>query len=98
MDTPTSLQKSQTFITAKDVPVPTRKTSRIRWLNHIPWVAICAITLATLCLIASAAIVVSSNGTVSNWGLQPHVVLGVLSSVATASLVISLSTGVAITW
>ncbi|KUJ21170.1 uncharacterized protein LY89DRAFT_577497 [Mollisia scopiformis] len=67
-------------------------------MNHIPWVAVCAITIATLCLIASAAIVVSSDGSVSEWGLQPHVVLGVLSSVATASLVVSLSTGVAITW
>lgn len=101
MDKPStlgSIQKSPTFVTIEDVPTPAPSFTKYRWLNHVPWVAVSAITLATLCLFASAIIVGMSNGQIAAWGLQPHVVLGVLSSVATASLVVSLSSGVAITW
>lgn len=98
MDTPTSTRKSSIHVEVKDVSIPVTVKTRFRWTKHIPWIAVITLIVATLCLFASAAIVVASHGNVSEWHLQPHVVLGVLSSVATASLVISLSSGVAITW
>lgn len=67
-------------------------------MQHIPWIAVISLNISILCLFASIAIVLASHGSVSEWHVEPHVVLGVLSSVATASLVVSLSTGVAITW
>jgi hypothetical protein len=98
MDTPTSTRKSSIHIEVKDIANPGPTKTRFRWTKHIPWIAVIALIISTLCLFASAAIVVASHGNVSEWHLQPHVVLGVLSSVATASLVVSLSSGVAITW
>ncbi len=103
--TPASAQLEEITVTAQrrsenmqDVPIAVRSVPRLRWLNNVPWVAVSSMTIATLCLFASALIVVVSNYAIIDWDLQPHVVLGFLSFIAPASLVFSLSSGVAITW
>jgi hypothetical protein len=67
-------------------------------IKQAPWPAICAIVLAILCVGASAAIISISDHRVATWKIQPSVLLGFLASVTTVMLVVSLSSGVVITW
>jgi hypothetical protein len=67
------------------------------FVRRAPWGAVSALFLAVICAAISVAIIVISNQQVATWRIQP-VMLGFLASLAAAMLVISLSTGVAITW
>jgi hypothetical protein len=68
------------------------------FVRRAPWGALSALFLAIICAAISVAIIVISNQQVATWRIQPSVILGFLASLAAAMLVISLSTGVAITW
>lgn len=67
--------------------------------RNVPWIGLLSLLLAIVSTIASAIILVLSNGAaVSSWTASPHVLLAVLSVVITGCMKVSLSSGVRIAW
>lgn len=67
-------------------------------LRRIPWLALLALFIVLLCVPASAAIIIISNGRVADWRVQPSVLLGIISGVANSALLYALWKGVDISW
>jgi hypothetical protein len=65
------------------------------YTQNIPWPAVGSLLLALSSTVASAIILIISNGdTVSNWRIDPSVLLAILSATSTACLSFSLARGV----
>jgi Protein of unknown function (DUF3176) len=67
-------------------------------VRRAPRPAIFAIFLAILCVGASAVIIGISDQRAATWQIQPSVLLGFLASLTAAMLVVSLCSGVVVTW
>jgi hypothetical protein len=105
METPKTPNSHTTYCHDEPPPAPYTATAHpggYLWqpgfVHRAPWGALSALFLAVICAAISAAIIVISNQQVATWRIQPSVILGFLASLAAAMLVISLSSGVAITW
>jgi len=75
---------------------PPKEESR---LQKVPWLAMVSLLIVLICVGASASIIVASDKrTVASWGVQPAVLLAILSSVSNFALGTAFSIGVVVTW
>ncbi|KAE9377674.1 hypothetical protein N431DRAFT_554030 [Stipitochalara longipes BDJ] len=63
-----------------------------------PWGAFASIAVSIVFAIGSAVIIVVSDQRPATWIIQPSVLLSLLASISTASLIVALTAGIAITW
>ena len=75
------------------------KLWRTGYLRNIPWLGVGSLMLVLSSTIASAILLVVSNGdAVSSWRVAPSVVLAILSAISTACLSFSLASGLNVSW
>lgn len=75
------------------------KLWRTGYLQNIPWLGVGSLMLVLSSTIASAILLVVSNGdAVSSWRVAPSVVLAILSAISTACLSFSLASGLNVSW
>ncbi|KAI9808889.1 MAG: hypothetical protein M1827_007164 [Pycnora praestabilis] len=85
------------------VPKTNQKIEQHAWtpgfFNRLPWNGVLALTAVICCAIASAVILVVSDGQpLSNWTVQPTVWLALVSAVGNSMIVFALQEGVRIAW
>ncbi len=74
-------------------------TWRPGYTTQVPWAGVSALIVALVCTVASAAILVASNGQpVAAWTVQPTVLLALLTAAVNSLLHFALSEGINVTW
>ena len=75
------------------------KLWRTGCLRNVPWLGVGSLLLVLFSTLASAILLVISNGDpVSSWRVAPSVVLAILSAISTACLSVSLASGLNVSW
>jgi hypothetical protein len=75
------------------------KLWRTGYLRNVPWLGVGSLLLVLSSTIASAILLVVSNGNaVSSWRVAPTIVLAILLAISTTCLSISLASGLNVLW
>jgi hypothetical protein len=75
------------------------KLWRTGYLRNVPWLGVGSLLVVLSSTIASAILLVVSNGdAVTSWRVAPSVVLAILSAISTACLSFSLASGLNVSW
>ncbi|KAE9378501.1 hypothetical protein N431DRAFT_302183, partial [Stipitochalara longipes BDJ] len=75
------------------------KPWRTGFFHNVPWVGLVSLLLVVCSIIASAIILVVSNGDdTTSWKVAPSVIFAILSAISTACLNAALSSGLNISW
>jgi Protein of unknown function (DUF3176) len=91
----------KTQASARDAEAPQAEVQPYVWrpgMRRAPWSSFLALFVVLLCVPASAAILVVSNGHVADWKIQPSVLLGIVSGVGNSALLYALWKGVDVSW